>query len=178
MCAMNSSLSERIAETLRTFGADFELVQNRGLPTYEDASGLVVVSVDRDGKEHRLEPTAADSYLLMERAASEDGVPFYIVSAYRGFAQQVEVCRRALENGRSLESTFSSIAPPGCSEHHTGRAVDLGTIGCSELSEVFEDTEAFRWLAKNASKYGFVLSYPKDNQWGFVYEPWHWCFDP
>lgn len=24
--------------------------------------------------------------------------------------------------------------------------------------------------------FGFELSFPKDNQWGFDYEPWHWSY--
>ena len=65
--------------------------------------------------------------------------------------------------------------PPGFSEHHSGRALDLGTPGCDGLSEDFEATQAFEWLSESASRFGFVLSYPHDNAWGFSYEPWHWA---
>ena len=36
-------------------------------------------------------------------------------------------------------------------------------------------TPAYQWMTDNAHKYGFVLSYPKDNSY-YVYEPWHWRF--
>ena len=36
-------------------------------------------------------------------------------------------------------------------------------------------TEAFEWLQENAYKYGFILSYPEDNEF-YIYEPWHWRF--
>ena len=67
-------------------------------------------------------------------------------------------------------------AAPGYSEHHTGRAIDLGTIGCRALEEEFELTEAFAWLENNAAHFQFSLSYPRNNPSGVIYEPWHWCF--
>jgi D-alanyl-D-alanine carboxypeptidase len=41
----------------------------------------------------------------------------------------------------------------------------------------FEQTAAFAWLTAHAHEFGFRLSYPRGNEWGFQYEPWHWCFD-
>jgi zinc D-Ala-D-Ala carboxypeptidase len=67
-------------------------------------------------------------------------------------------------------------APPGYSEHHTGRAVDLGTAGCAALDQAFAQTPAFAWLQRHAQRFGFYLSYPRDNAEGYLYEPWHWCF--
>ena len=67
-------------------------------------------------------------------------------------------------------------AAPGFSEHHTGRAVDIGTQDCEVLEEVFEKTSEFKWLQENAECFGFSMSYPRDNTAGFAYEPWHWCF--
>ncbi|MEK7495870.1 MAG: D-alanyl-D-alanine carboxypeptidase family protein, partial [Patescibacteria group bacterium] len=31
------------------------------------------------------------------------------------------------------------------------------------------------WLTENAYKYGFILSYPKQNTY-YRFEPWHWRF--
>ena len=63
-------------------------------------------------------------------------------------------------------------------EHHTGRAVDVMTPGGPILEEAFEDTDAFRWLARHACRFGFRLSYPRGNAHGFAYEPWHWAWHP
>ena len=41
--------------------------------------------------------------------------------------------------------------------------------------ESFEDSPAFEWLCKHAAEHDFSLSFPRDNQQGFLYEPWHWC---
>ena len=66
-------------------------------------------------------------------------------------------------------------AAPGYSEHHTGCAVDIATPGSRPLTEEFEDSQAFRWLTDNAGKFGFSMSYPRNNPAGFIYEPWHWA---
>ena len=68
-------------------------------------------------------------------------------------------------------------APAGHSEHHTGFALDIADGNdptTFDLVESFEKTIAFRWLQKNASKYGFHLSFERNNKEGVAYEPWHW----
>jgi len=44
------------------------------------------------------------------------------------------------------------------------------------LEGAFAHTEAFRWLSLHAKQFGFTLSYPEGNPFGYAYEPWHWCF--
>jgi hypothetical protein len=52
--------------------------------------------------------------------------------------------------------------------------VDLGTPGCTELTEDFEQTPAFRWLTEHAAEFGFSMPYGRNNAQGVIYEPWHW----
>ncbi|MBK7960075.1 MAG: D-alanyl-D-alanine carboxypeptidase family protein [Bdellovibrionales bacterium] len=33
---------------------------------------------------------------------------------------------------------------------------------------------AVLWLTENASRFEFQLSYPRNNDHGIIYEPWHW----
>lgn len=112
----------------------------------------------------------------MKSAAEADGVSLFLISGFRGIDYQREILEKKLAEGRQLTELLTVIAAPGYSEHHTGRAVDLSTNGCPALEVEFEKTEAFEWLTKNAAEFGFVMSYPKDNQYGISYEPWHWCF--
>lgn len=122
----------------------------------------------------------------MFAAAQKDGVTLTICSAYRSPARQRELFDRgvaaALSSGVSKHSaerlTSDSLARPGCSEHHTGLALDIVTPGYTNLDSGFENTDAFRWLDKNAADHGFILSYPKDKQsvTGIIYEPWHWRY--
>ena len=80
-------------------------------------------------------------------------------------------------NGDSDEDIFKLSAPPGFSEHHTGKAIDLNTSGFPPLEEEFEKSDAFQWLSVNAKDFGFRLSYPRENRFGIAYEPWHWFYE-
>ena len=68
-------------------------------------------------------------------------------------------------------SMQAAATAPGYSEHHTGQALDFASIP-DELP--FPETGAFRWLCDSARRFRFTLSYPPDNPFGLVYEPWHW----
>ena len=114
--------------------------------------------------------------MKMRAAAADDGVKMHIVSAYRSIARQIEIIEYKLSAGQTPEEILSVSAPPGCSEHHSGRAIDIGTENSPPLETEFEATPAFRWLAEFARTYEFTLSYPRGNRWGYSYEPWHWCY--
>ena len=112
----------------------------------------------------------------MREAAKADGISLIIISAFRSFDRQYKLVSDKLNQGETVQGVFAVMAPPGCSEHHTGRALDVGTLGCEPLSEEFAESNAFHWLTRNAARFGFKLSFPKDNQWDYDYEPWHWCY--
>ena len=112
----------------------------------------------------------------MREAAKADGISLIIISAFRSFDRQYKLVSDKLNQGETIQEVFAVMAPSGCSEHHTGRAVDVGTLGCEPLSEKFAGSTAFNWLTRNAATFDFRLSFPKDNQWGIDYEPWHWCY--
>jgi D-alanyl-D-alanine carboxypeptidase len=99
-----------------------------------------------------------------------------VISGFRSFDRQLELLRARVNDGQAIDELLTVLAPPGSSEHHAGRAVDIGTPGCEPLSEAFCETDAFRWLAAHAAEFDFRLSYPRDNPWGYRYEPWHWCW--
>jgi LAS superfamily LD-carboxypeptidase LdcB len=86
-----------------------------------------------------------------------------------------QIWDRKLAAGQTVAQILTVSAPPGYSEHHTGRALDLTAAGCEPLTEAFEALPAFTWLAAQAEQFGFVMSYPRNNPHGVVYEPWHWC---
>jgi D-alanyl-D-alanine carboxypeptidase len=54
-----------------------------------------------------------------------------------------------------------------------GTTADIGWNGC-ELECTVGTPEAV-WIAANAHKYGFIVSYPdgKEHITGYAYEPWH-----
>jgi D-alanyl-D-alanine carboxypeptidase len=112
----------------------------------------------------------------MQAAASAEGVRLDIVSAFRSIDRQAKIVGRKLAAGEAIDQVLTVCAPPGFSEHHTGRAIDLTTPGSPRLEAEFEHTEAFAWLRRRACEFGFHLSYPRGNPQGYAYEPWHWCF--
>jgi D-alanyl-D-alanine carboxypeptidase len=90
--------------------------------------------------------------------------------------RQAKIIRGKLDLGEKISDILRSIAAPGYSEHHTGRAIDIGSPDVLPLEEAFSNTRAFAWLIGHAHEFGFTLSFPKQNPHGFVYEPWHWCW--
>jgi zinc D-Ala-D-Ala carboxypeptidase len=164
-----------IDDYLREFGVSADTLRVRGLIRYEEARVLEVAAVGQDGREHRLVPSAARAWRRLKSAAAEDGVTLVVVSAFRSVERQVEIIRAKLRAGRPIDEILKVLAFPGFSEHHTGRAVDVSTPGCKPATAEFESTPAFRWLTANAGGYGFRLSYPPGNAFGYQYEPWHWC---
>jgi len=152
------------------------LIAEKGLIYQPEAVELVIAEVGDDGREHRLTPATAADWRAMQAAARIDGVALRIASAFRSIERQAEIVRAKLARGLSLDAILEVSAPPGYSEHHTGRALDLGTEGVPPLEEEFESTSAFAWLSANAATFGFRMSYPRGNPYGYAYEPWHWRF--
>lgn len=171
---------EPLATLHQELGIPAGYAAKRGWPTQPEAEEAELVSIGEDvfGREQRLIHPAAEAWLALREAAADDDVILLPVSAFRGVAYQVEVIRRKLAAGRSIEDILQVNAAPGYSEHHTGRALDITTPGVEPLSEAFEATTAFEWLAGHAAHFGFGLSYPRNNPLGFVYEPWHWAYRP
>jgi D-alanyl-D-alanine carboxypeptidase len=169
--------SDRVKAILAALQIPLELIAARSLVFHPEATDLVVAETGHNGKDHLLVPPAANAWRAMKSAAFADGVVISIVSAFRTIDRQAEIVRTKMEKGFSLESILCVSAPPGYSEHHSGRAIDVTTDGVRPLEQEFEHTKAFRWLSTNADRFGFVLSFPQDNRYGYAYEPWHWCFE-
>ncbi len=164
-----------IAEALAALGVAPSVIAARRLRAHEEATELVVADIGADGREYQLQPNAAEAWRSMKIAAADDGVTVLLGSAFRSVARQTEIIQKNLDDGRPLDDILTSIAPPGYSEHHTGRAVDIVSDDVPEIDEAFEGTAAYVWLLANAARFGFVMTYPRGNKDGYVYEPWHWC---
>lgn len=171
-------ISPHIESILSELGISPQLVSMRALSEFAEACELELAETGDDGREHRLTPAAAAAWKAMKAAALEEGIELNVVSAFRSVDRQAEIVRRKLATGSSIEDVLCVSAPPGFSEHHTGRAVDVGTPGSRALEAGFEQTAAFAWLESRAGEFGFRLSYPRGNRCGYQYEPWHWCYHP
>ena len=112
-----------------------------------------------------LEKRTAQAALRLVNAACQEGLCLYGISGYRSYNRQQE-----------LYTGSPYVAAPGTSEHQSGLALDLSCPAIRmELISEFALTSEGKWLARNASLYGFILRYPqnKESITGVPYEPWH-----
>ena len=120
-----------------------------------------------------------DSLTKMRNEAKKDGIYLVFLSGYRSINLQNEIfySLKSFRNQEAAERARVS-APPGYSEHSTGFAIDIGdaTQRETDFETEFENTDAFKWLIKNAAKFHFKLSFTKDNKF-IDYEPWHWRYE-
>ena len=145
---------------------------------YQEAQSSELKIITADGR-IKLKKEAAQRYLQMQAAAKEDGILLKPISGFRSIQEQKYLFFKIKEKRGELASIRARVsAPPGYSEHHTGYAIDIGDakVPATNLSPNFEKTAAFHWLKKNAARYSFELSFPKDNLQGINYEPWHWRY--
>jgi D-alanyl-D-alanine carboxypeptidase len=125
------------------------------------------------GVQLRAEPAAA--LLRLFQTARLDGFELIAVSGYRSFQTQATTL---LEEIRTYGETQArrQVAEPGHSEHQLGIAMDVTSRRDPGLLEAsFGKTPEGQWLAANAPRFGFVVSYPegKEQITGYIYEPWH-----
>ncbi len=120
-----------------------------------------------------------DSLLKMREEAKKDGIYLVFLSGFRSINLQNDIfySLKSIRNQEASERARVS-APPGYSEHSTGFAIDIGDDSQREtdFEAEFENTDAFKWLIKNAAKFHFKLSFTKDNKF-IDYEPWHWRYE-
>ena len=123
-----------------------------------------------------------DDLKAMSAAAKKNGTPLVALSPFRGYKQQVALFNGyAGWNGKrytNFDSAITFSARPGHSEHQTGLTIDFVAVGDTGLTSNWEVTRTGGWMAKNAWKYGWLMSYPKgkDDLVCYHYEPWHYRY--
>lgn len=127
---------------------------------------------DKD-KKYEVHTKAYSHLKKMLLRAKEDGINLRVISSYRSFGTQ-----------GSLKSNYTVIygtgankfsADQGYSEHQLGTTIDFTTLDLGSNFTLFEKSEGYSWLIKNAHSFGFIISYPKGNSY-YQFEPWHWRF--
>ncbi|MBV6625303.1 MAG: D-alanyl-D-alanine carboxypeptidase family protein [Rivularia sp. (in: Bacteria)] len=146
---------------------------------YKEAPKSEIVAVNVGRRRIRLRKSAGEKFKQMVKDARKAGVRLVPISGFRSIKEQEKLFFNISRQRNQRPAQRASVsAPPGHSEHHTGYAVDIGDaeVPATNLSAKFENTKAFKWLEANAARYGFELSFPRDNTQGVSYEPWHWRF--
>jgi D-alanyl-D-alanine carboxypeptidase len=110
----------------------------------------------------------------LRQAAAANGTPLSILAAYRSHAQQADLYERRVDELGDAEAG-SRVARPGHSEHQLGTTIDVTTEGATDVDQSWGATAHGQWVATNAHKYGFLLSYPQgaSEHTCYDYEPWH-----
>jgi D-alanyl-D-alanine carboxypeptidase len=153
---------------------DFALLHK--LELCKECTRPVSIGKDIFDRDQKMAARAARAWFEMRDAAAADKIDIQVVSAFRPVDYQAGIIRRKLDAGQRIEDILKVSAAPGYSEHHSGRALDLTSPGFEPLEEEFENSPAFAWLGESAGRFGFRMSYPKNNRHGIAYEPWHWCW--
>lgn len=124
--------------------------------------------------------TALEALTRMLQAAHQDGLKAWQISeAYRSIADQQKIWDakykkyrevNGLSEKKALQAVARRVAKPGCSEHHTGLALDITVPG-----ESFRLTKQAKWLAAHCHEYGFVIRYTEEKEriTGITAEPLH-----
>lgn len=101
-----------------------------------------------------------------------------VVSGFRTYDLQQELYDEALAKDGAVH-TAMFVALAGCSEHHTGLAVDFSIFHTNGgTSASFDGSGEYSWFNDNAWLYGFVLRYPdiKSSVTNVGSEPWHYRY--
>lgn len=116
-----------------------------------------------------------EAYKNMWYAAKKEDLTLIVTSSYRDYETQEYLWNKYADTN-SEEYADSVSARAGFSEHQTGLALDIVTY--NTIMNDFENSDEFKWLQKNAHKYGFILRYPKDKTdlTGYDYESWHYRY--
>jgi D-alanyl-D-alanine carboxypeptidase len=119
-----------------------------------------------------LRKTAVESLEEMAAAARKEGITLVASSAYRSYSYQVQVYERNVAQ-MGKEAADRESARAGHSQHQLGLVIDFGSI-----TDAFAKTPQGIWLAANASRFGWSLSFPDGYEeiTGYRWESWHYRY--
>lgn len=122
----------------------------------------------------------------MLAAGRREGLSFEICSSYRDVKRQQELfdedLNALMRQGYSYQEAYDEVAketmPPGHSEHSTGLAFDIVSMGYQMLDAGQKKTAENKWLREHCAEYGFILRYPegKEDITQISYESWHFRY--
>ena len=149
---------------------------NRTYALAEDyvPNDLVTPKVKLDGTNVMMRREAAEALEKLFAGAKEAGYTLSAISGYRSYGRQKSIHNaRVRQLGKEAADRIS--APPGCSEHQLGLAMDIGCKEALHLTESFGDTPEGKWVAAHCYEYGFIIRYKAEweDVTGYAYEPWH-----
>jgi D-alanyl-D-alanine carboxypeptidase len=120
-----------------------------------------------------------DDLIAMVVDVRAAGLNLGVVSGYRSHAEQAATFQHWVDVA-GYEAALRTSARAGHSEHQLGTTLDFTTAGGPAPWEYADwaTTREGAWMASNAWRYGFVMSYPRSAfaQTCYDYEPWHYRY--
>lgn len=174
---MSKTFEIKIEEIHKELGIPSSYAKERDLKFQRECLNLKSAGLDIFNREVLIEEETLSSWIDMQISASRDGIELQLVSAYRSVDYQTKLILKKLNSGQNIVDILKVSAAPGYSEHHSGKALDLTCPDSECLEESFELTPAFAWLEQFAEDFSFTMSFPRNNDHGLLYEPWHWCHE-
>ncbi len=137
------------------------------------------------GELHIVESEALNAFEALRAELLEtENIDIELDSVYRSLWEQEDIWERwSADPELGPEYCEKYLAPVGCSEHHTGLAIDVFIIkpdGTNERDndDMIADIETFSIVHQYLAKHGFILRYlpGKEDITGYSYEPWHFRY--
>jgi len=161
-------------------GIDYKVLVNKLHPLPDNWEDLLetVHFTNSVGDDVEVETKAYNAYLLLKEELEKEGIYIDLDSAYRSVADQQRIMDEFTEQ-YGKDYALKTVAQPGCSEHHTGLALDLYLIidgqNITENEDLVTYPEIWAKIHEKLSKYGFILRYLEDREHitGYGQEPWH-----
>lgn len=169
-------------------GGEYLILVNKDnkLPDDYEPSGLVDIRDTRSDRaaEKMVDVAETALHAFLNEAAFYGYDDITVTSGYRSIAKQSSLFNyyvsQEMAKGKDETSAIAAAsvysAYPGTSEHHTGLCVDMHNLPAA--SQSFGSSDAAKWLAANAHRFGFILRFPQDKEdiTTYMWEPWHFRF--
>jgi len=127
----------------------------------------------------RLRSILIDDLRALVADAAAAGRHLAVQSAYRDYAYQAQTFQYWVD-AHGYDRALTTSARAGHSEHQLGTALDLRSLDGPAAWDLddWATTPEGAWVAANAWRYGFVMSYPLGSQplSCYSYEPWHYRY--
>ena len=155
------------------------LDRSHALPASYVPSDLVPAStagLTGDSGPKLVRSVVVEDLATMGAAWREAGLSVMVESAYRTYAAQAATFDTWVAR-LGYAGALVRSARAGHSEHQLGTAIDVTSPGWTgRFGDWAVESAEGAWMAANAWRYGFVMSYPagSEEETCFGYEPWHY----
>ena len=140
------------------------------------------IRTDYDGNRQVVDRRIAQALVDFAQGCKAAGLPVYLSSGYRSYAEQqanfTRVCaNNGCTDGKDANGHYITM-PAGCSEHQTGLCCDITDVYHEIKNAEIEKTDTFKWLKEHCTEYGFVHRFPegKEEITSVMYEPFHFRY--